>query len=105
MPASLSVPFALSLLLVASATNLPPTLDLMGRSGWQVVVDGVMGGKSTASLVWNNSSLTFAGVVSLDGGGFASIRRRLATPVDLSEYTGILVTYTMRSPEAETGGQ
>ena len=94
----------LSLLLATAATDstmLP--IDLMGDSGWSVVVDGVMGGKSMATLAKTSSSMTFKGEVSLDGGGFASIRKRFVAPVDLSSYSGIQIKYSMRDPAAATG--
>ena len=59
---------------------------------WFVQVDGVMGGKSTGSMEFleDNQVLKFTGDISLDGGGFSSVRKRLS--LDLTGYAGIVVT-------------
>lgn len=104
--------FLLLLLLLPFAGSTSATLDLMGSpSSWYVVVDGVMGGKSAATLTpgvdgtTGQPFMTFSGAVNFDGGGFASIRRYLSSPLDLRPYAGILVQYDMRDPSASTGGQ
>ena len=68
-------------------------------SSWYVQVDGVMGGKSTGKMEFleDNSIMKFTGDISLDGGGFSSLRRRV--DLDLSEYAGVVVTL-----EAVVGG-
>jgi len=57
-------------------------------------VDGVMGGLSSGELnfIDDNSILSFSGTISLDGGGFSSVRRRQFPVVDLQQYSGIAVT-------------
>jgi len=59
---------------------------------WYVQVDGVMGGKSSGQMEFlsNDSVMQFTGDISLDGGGFSSVRRRIN--LDLSEYAGVVVT-------------
>ncbi|MCU0929325.1 MAG: CIA30 family protein [Burkholderiaceae bacterium] len=49
--------------------------DQLDPRHWQIVVDGVMGGRSSAHLRRAGDALRFEGVVRLDhGGGFASAR-------------------------------
>jgi len=67
---------------------------------WFVQVDGVMGGKSSGEMEFfpsddtannnNNNAMRFTGDISLDGGGFSSVRRQI--DLDLSEYAGIVIT-------------
>ena len=100
-----------ALLLPPPAAPAPAhPLDLMGPpSSWSVTVDGVMGGKSTATVTPDSDgkgpAMTFAGVVRVAGGGFASARRFLPQPVDLRPYAGIVVDYDVRAPTEATGGQ
>mmetsp|Transcript_25954 Transcript_25954/g.65287 ORF Transcript_25954/g.65287 Transcript_25954/m.65287 type:complete len:416 (-) Transcript_25954:102-1349(-) len=61
-------------------------------SGWSTVVDGVMGGKSSGTMEPDGQAVRFYGTISLDGGGFSSISRRLAPAADLSTVAGFLVT-------------
>lgn len=60
---------------------------------WFVVVDGVMGGRSSAALIATENSVVLSGDISLENrGGFASIR----TPYgdyDLSEFTQLQIRY------------
>jgi NADH dehydrogenase [ubiquinone] 1 alpha subcomplex assembly factor 1 len=60
---------------------------------WFVVVDGVMGGRSSAELVTRHNSMVLSGDISLENrGGFASIR----TPYrdyDLSQFTHVVIRY------------
>merc|ERR1740133_598525 len=73
------------------------------EDSWSVQVDGVMGGQSTGRLEFitsssssddenngNNNVLKFTGDISLDGGGFSSVRRQIL--LDLNNYDGIVVT-------------
>lgn len=49
--------------------------DPAACSGWQVINDVVMGGRSAAQVATESAGLVFAGEVSLaNGGGFASVR-------------------------------
>lgn len=64
-----------------------------GNANWFVVVDGVMGGRSSAELLIKENSMLLSGDISLENrGGFASIR----TPFDdydLSEFTQVMLRY------------
>jgi len=59
---------------------------------WYVQVDGVMGGKSTGNMEFldDDTVMKFTGDISLDGGGFSSVRRRMS--LDLTGYAGVVVT-------------
>ncbi len=56
---------------------------------WQIVNDGVMGGRSSAEATVESSVLALAGEIVTDGGGFSSVRLDLAEP--LGEVTSLLV--------------
>jgi len=65
------------------------------QDSWYVQVDGVMGGKSSGALEFSGDDegrpvMNFTGKISLDGGGFSSVRRRI--DLDLSDYAGVVVT-------------
>jgi monofunctional biosynthetic peptidoglycan transglycosylase len=52
------------------------------RIDWQVINDGVMGGRSRSSFALDQRGLHFRGTLSTAfGGGFASIRGRLPRPL------------------------
>jgi len=60
---------------------------------WTVVVDGVMGGRSTGKITLREDYMSFSGRVSLENnGGFSSIRAPWG-PYDLSEYSEVTVRY------------
>ncbi len=60
---------------------------------WFVVVDGVMGGRSTASISETKESIIFSGEISLENnGGFASYRSSYGN-YDLSNYTEVQIRY------------
>ena len=60
---------------------------------WRVVVDGVMGGLSTATLELTDESLILDGTVSLENnGGFASVRSPYGD-FALGAYTSVTVRY------------
>ena len=63
-------------------------------NNWYSQVDGVMGGQSSGQLnfIENDTILSFSGNISLDGGGFSSVRRRQFPIVNLQQYSGIVVT-------------
>lgn len=67
--------------------------DACGACDWFVVVDGVMGGRSTGSLATQASSVVLSGTISLaNRGGFSSIR----TPYgryDLSGFETVEIRY------------
>ncbi len=81
----------------SSTTTAPPPrcepladledADELGR--WQVVNDGVMGGRSSAEATVVDGELSLAGEIVTDGGGFSSVRLALAEP--LGEATGLLL--------------
>lgn len=48
---------------------------------WQIVNDGVMGGRSSAEAMVADSVVAFAGEIVTDGGGFSSIRLALDEPL------------------------
>jgi len=80
------------------ASSLAEEVDLYGSpSSWSVVLDGVMGGRSTGSITTSGNVLYFDGNCNLNGGGFASIRR--SVQADLSAHAGIVVTF-----ETQDGG-
>ena len=58
------------------------TPDAVGR--WQVVVDGVMGGRSSGARFLEGDALVFTGEIVTRGGGFSSMRHRLR-PGDLGQ--------------------
>merc|ERR1740133_517994 len=77
--------------------------DSWDEDSWPVQVDGVMGGQSTGRLEFitsssssddenngNNNVLKFTGDISLNGGGFSSVRRPIS--LNLNDYDGIVVT-------------
>jgi hypothetical protein len=70
---------------------------------WYVQVDGVMGGKSSGKIEFmsDNNAMKFTGDISLDGGGFSSVRRQI--DLDLSEYAGVVVTLEADARNAESG--
>jgi monofunctional biosynthetic peptidoglycan transglycosylase len=56
---------------------------------WDIINDGVMGGRSTSDVERSDGTLRFTGHVSLENnGGFASTRTDLE-PVDLSAFDGV----------------
>ena len=71
-------------LLAKEALGAPPTGDSLslfdfseaGEAGkWRIVLDGVMGGRSSGQLAQQQGSLVFTGETSLENnGGFSSIR-------------------------------
>jgi NADH dehydrogenase [ubiquinone] 1 alpha subcomplex assembly factor 1 len=60
---------------------------------WRIVNDSVMGGISRSTLELHPDGYAlFRGTVSLENnGGFASVRTRAQTPVDLSDFEGLSV--------------
>jgi len=64
------------------------------KNAWYVQVDGVMGGKSSGSLNFEDSDTTmnFSGDIVTDGGGFSSVRKSFFNQLDLTPYAGIVVT-------------
>lgn len=83
--------FLISLLMssILSLFDFTVTSDL---NAWQVVNDGVMGGKSIGDLRINNEGNgEFSGTISLaNNGGFASIRTRFPK-LDVSEKTKVVL--------------
>mmetsp|Transcript_28915 Transcript_28915/g.43667 ORF Transcript_28915/g.43667 Transcript_28915/m.43667 type:complete len:401 (-) Transcript_28915:106-1308(-) len=60
---------------------------------WYAQVDGVMGGKSSGYLEFeqSNSIMLFYGNINLDGGGFSSVRKQTFQRTDLTPFAGIVV--------------
>ena len=55
-------------------------LDLSDPSeiaNWRVLLDGVMGGRSTGVRYAENGVMTFKGEINTNGGGFSSLRRSM----------------------------
>lgn len=64
-----------------------------GDCEWFVVLDGVMGGRSTGELQVRDESLELTGKISLaNRGGFASVRTAYAS-IDLSAFKGVKIRY------------
>ncbi len=64
-----------------------------GDCEWFVVLDGVMGGRSTGELQVHDESLELTGKISLaNRGGFASVRTAYAS-IDLSAFKGVKIRY------------
>jgi len=86
-----------TLLVALSCTALSLADDLRldgGPSGWErswsVTTDRVMGGRSDASVSFENSdAMVFSGNINVIGGGFAYVGRTVSA--DLSSYAGIVV--------------
>ncbi len=86
--------------------NLPSSMTLFDfdteeGASWQVVNDGVMGGRSQGYVKIDNGLLQFAGTLVTRGGGFTSVRANL--DADLSDYDGLelLVRGNGRTYEVE----
>jgi hypothetical protein len=63
------------------------TFDRADEAEWDVVNDGVMGGRSAGFVAVEQGTLRFTGALVTQGGGFTSVRARRA--VDLSGQLGI----------------
>ena len=61
--------------------------DAPDEADWEVVNDGVMGGRSSGFVKVDSGALHFTGTLVTQGGGFTSVRARRA--VDLTGETGI----------------
>ena len=47
-------------------------------ANWRILLDGVMGGKSSGSRYAEGEHMIFKGRINTDGGGFSSMRRQIA---------------------------
>jgi hypothetical protein len=63
------------------------TFDRADEAEWDVVNDGVMGGRSAGFVAIDESTLRFTGTLVTQGGGFTSVRARRAA--DLTGQQGI----------------
>lgn len=63
------------------------TFDRADEADWDVVNDGVMGGRSAGFVAVEQGTLRFSGTLVTQGGGFTSVRARRA--VDLTGQLGI----------------
>jgi hypothetical protein len=63
------------------------TFESSDEEAWQVVNDGVMGGRSRGYVKIEDGMLRFTGTLVTQGGGFTSVRARRS--VDLSDYEGL----------------
>ena len=57
-------------------------------TGWQVVLDGVMGGLSSGQASIDNGVLQVTGTINTNGGGFVMVRRQI-DPSDLDGATSL----------------
>ncbi|MEM6708469.1 MAG: CIA30 family protein [Pseudomonadota bacterium] len=79
------------------------------ESGWRIVNDTVMGGRSNSNYVVHDGALWFSGYLNTNGGGFASVRGpRLAVPDDSFDRVRLRVRgdgrrYQCRLEDRETG--
>jgi NADH dehydrogenase [ubiquinone] 1 alpha subcomplex assembly factor 1 len=74
------------------ALPLPVTLftfDRADEATWEVVNDGVMGGRSAGFVRVEDGALRFTGTLVTQGGGFTSVRA--ARAVDLTGETGLVL--------------
>ena len=83
------------------------SLDL----SWYKLDDPVMGGQSETDHTVENNHLHFKGTINTNGGGFASIRSKLPSEVDLSSATGLRLriqgdgkTYKIFMTDGSAGG-
>jgi hypothetical protein len=70
----------IELMLALNLMNCTPLDDFTAQSDlslWYPVNDGVMGGRSEGKMSLTDGDLVFEGVLNTNGGGFASIRRRV----------------------------
>jgi len=86
----LSVAWPCFVACVAAGLRLDGGVSGWDKQAWRVQVDGVMGGRSTGALRFQDGTLVFTGTINLVGGGFSSIRRSMTT-LDLSAFAGVLV--------------
>jgi NADH dehydrogenase [ubiquinone] 1 alpha subcomplex assembly factor 1 len=63
------------------------TFDRADEAAWDVVNDGVMGGRSAGFVAVDQGTLRFTGTLVTQGGGFTSVRARRAA--DLTGQLGI----------------
>ncbi len=96
MPHPLLPLLGLLLLTAAAPAQRPPspampttlfTFDRADEPEWQVVNDGVMGGRSAGYVAVADGLLRFSGTLVTQGGGFTSVRAPIAA--DLSGLQGL----------------
>jgi hypothetical protein len=64
---------------------------------WNLVLDGVMGGKSRGEFSFSDESLLFAGTVDTNGGGFVQIQKKISI-TDFSSADGVVVKVKALDP-------
>lgn len=89
--------YMILLLVIQAFMSTPHSYDFgtncIACEDWFVVLDGVMGGRSTGELERAKDSYILRGEVSLENnGGFASLRTSYAE-FDLSQYTTVRIRY------------
>jgi hypothetical protein len=91
-------------LLFSCFMTTPFTIDFGTQkdgANWRVIVDGVMGGKSTGTATFTENSVLFTGSISLENnGGFSSYRMPFGT-YNLSSFNTVEIRY--RSTGGEFG--
>lgn len=63
------------------------SFDRADEAAWEVVNDGVMGGRSVGFVAIEAGTLRFTGTLVTQGGGFTSVRAR--RDIDLSGFVGL----------------
>lgn len=82
----------------------------LGNGEWRIINDTVMGGQSSSRFEHHSDYARFSGTVSLDGGGFASVRSPSGS-VDVSEAASFVLlvrgdsTTVNFTAYTETGGR
>lgn len=92
-------------LMVVGNLNIDGGEDGWDQGSWRVQVDGVMGGKSTGNLQFDNNdmAMTFSGDIVTVGGGFSSVRRTLSPSINLSTYAGIVIELMSTESHGQEG--
>jgi NADH dehydrogenase [ubiquinone] 1 alpha subcomplex assembly factor 1 len=108
----LSAPLVLLAILAAVSVPLPPsstmpvtlfTFDQPNEPAWQVVNDGVMGGRSSGVVAVADGHLRFSGTLVTQGGGFTSVRAPVTVDLRGAEGLELRVRGNGRSFEVELG--
>lgn len=108
----LSAPLTLLAILAAVLVPIPPSLampvtlftfDHPEEPEWQVVNDGVMGGRSSGFVAVSDGHLRFSGTLVTQGGGFTSVRAPVTVDLRGAEGLELRVRGNGRPFEVEVG--
>jgi len=89
-----------------TSSTMPVTLftfDRVDETDWQVVNDGVMGGRSSGAVAVLDGRLRFSGTLVTQGGGFTSVRAPLSVDLRGAEGLELRVRGNGRPFEVEIG--